>query len=313
MTAKNKENVKPGMPGITVVYLIVAHGDPDHLARMIDALDNIRVRFFIHIDAKTDIRKFREILPGTGRIRFIKDRVKVYWGGYSQVEATLRLMEAAIREVPEFRYAVLLSGVHYPIKSNAYILDMLQNSDSEYLQFARTSEVGCEFKTNAFCLYDYKLFNPRSVYFNNSKLNRLTRMPGKLVYHIFRKLVPLLYKRKLPGDIAAYTGANWWALTRPCLQYILQYVKENRKYTQFFHLACQPDETFFHTIVCNSGFSLANSDTDLKTLTQGAMSGDYSRLRGLSLTFTKCSPGGIPKVLDESDFEDVRKELNYFG
>lgn len=314
MLSKTEDNCETKRSDTLVVYLILAHGDPELLDRQIHALDNEEVRFFVHIDAKSDLNHFKTSALAKDNVTLITDRVKVFWGGFSMVEATLRLMEAAIAEVPTFKYAILLSGVHYPIKSNDYILDMLRNSDSEYLQYAKVSEVGCEFKVNAFCLYDYKLFNQRAVYFRDGRLNELAKIPGKFTTRFFRKLVPLVYKRTLAMDVVPYTGANWWALTKGCVEYVLKYVRENRRYMNYFRFAYQPDETFFHTIICNAHFKLANKDISL-----GSMAGHdsrqhrYSRLRGLSLTFTKCAKGGNPKVLDESDFPDIRKELNYCG
>lgn len=303
----------PGESDTLIVYLILVHGDPELLARMVGALDNDRVRFFIHVDAKNDIGHFKTNIPMKDRCTFITDRVEVYWGGFSMVEAILRLMKAAINDVPDFKYAVLLSGAHYPIKTNDYILSMLQDSSSEYLQYAKVSEIGCEFKINAFCFFDYKLFNPRTVYFSNRRLNRIMRMPGKLADIFFRRLVPVVYKKKLDSSTVPYVGANWWVLTKPCVQYVLKYIEEKRYYKKFFRFAIQPDETFFHTIICNSHFKLANQDVTLDTLMGNApMNEKYSQLRGLNLTL-QCSIDGSPRTLDEDDFPKISKELNYFG
>jgi Core-2/I-Branching enzyme len=297
-----------------IVYLILAHTAPTLLARLVNALDDSSVRFIIHVDAKADVDNFTYCLGTRENVRFLENRIDVLWGGYSMVEATLRLMEEASRDSPEFKYAVLLSGVHYPIKSNEYIREFFHKSSDEYLQFAKTCEVGCEHKTDAFCLYDYKLFNPRTVFFRNKWVNMLAKIPGKSVDILFSRIVSTVYKRKLPGGVIPYTGSNWWALTNPCVRYILEYVKENPRYISFFRLSRQPDEAFFHTIICNAGFKLANENISLAGLGGEATSiGKYSRLCGLSLTYTKCSKTGSPKVLDEDDFEEIRKELNFFS
>jgi hypothetical protein len=298
----------------SIVYLILAHTAPRLLARLIGALDSSGVRFFIHVDAKVEIRDFMDSIGTRKNVRFLEDRVHVFWGGYSMVEATLRLMEKATRDSPEFKYAVLLSGVHYPIKSNEYICEFFHKSSYEYLQFAKTSEVGCEFKTDAFCLYDYKLFNPRTLFSGNKWINKIAKTPGKIADILFSRIVTTVYKRTLPGGVIPYTGSNWLALTNPCVRYILKYVKENPRYISFFRLCRQPDESFFHTIICNSGFKLANADISLASLVgEAEPDGQYSKLCGLTLTYTKCSKTGSPKVLVEDDFEEIRKELNFFS
>lgn len=141
----NSEKEKWGNE-IEMVYLIFAHSSPDMLGRLIKALDSNCAHFFIHVDKKTDINAFLPFIPIKQNIHLSENRIKVFWGGYSQVQATLNLMKEAINSGIDFKYAVLLSGSHYPIKSNKYILRKLQNSEREYLQFGKISELSSEFK-----------------------------------------------------------------------------------------------------------------------------------------------------------------------
>jgi len=295
-----------------IVYLILAHNNPDTLGRMINALTCNWAHFFIHIDKKADIKEFLPFISAKQNVHISANRIRVFWGGYSQVQATLNLMHEAINSGIEFKYAVLLSGSHYPIKNNEYILKKLQNSNCEYLDFAKTNEVGSEFKTNAYCWYDYAFFNPRTVFFKSKLLNMACRTPGALANLMFRKIIPILYKRRMVKNITPYTGANWWALSKSCVKYILDFSETNRSYVNFFRFAIQPDETFFHTIICNSNFKLENKNITLQSLI-GKDIGQFSKLRGLSLTFTKCSPQGDPKILTTTDFSEINKEMNYFG
>ena len=61
-------------------YLISAYTEPDTLVHLVNSLDN-NADFFIHIDKKTDLKKFQEPLLGKKNVYFVKDRVKVFWGG----------------------------------------------------------------------------------------------------------------------------------------------------------------------------------------------------------------------------------------
>jgi len=54
---------------------------------------------------------------------FIKNRVKVIWSSFSEVQATLNLLNSAIRDDND--YFVLISGVDYPIRSNEEIKNRL--------------------------------------------------------------------------------------------------------------------------------------------------------------------------------------------
>ncbi|NOY17521.1 MAG: beta-1,6-N-acetylglucosaminyltransferase [Gammaproteobacteria bacterium] len=299
---------------ILVVYLILAHDNPDMLGRLINALDSKQVHFFIHIDKKSDIRKFLPCIPEKQNVHLSENRVNVSWGGYSQVQATLNLMDEVLNSGIDFKYAALLSGTHYPIKSNAYIFEKLSHSTCEYLQFCEVAEAGSEQKINAYCLYDYALFNPRATFSGNGLLNKVIRIPGAVVNRVLSKVIPIFYQRRLVRNITPYTGANWWTLTKPCIKYIIDYSKTHKDYVDFFRFSIQPDETFFHTIICNSTFNIQNGDITLRDLTgRPARGGKFSKLRGLSLTYTKCSPIGDPKTLSIADLKEVSSELNYFG
>lgn len=284
------------------------------LGRLINALDSSWAHIFIHVDKKADLKTFLPHIPAQQNVHLLERRIKVFWGGYSQVQATLNLMEEAVESGIDFKYAVLLSGSHYPIKSNSYIYEKFRNSKLEYLQFAKTRDVGSEFKTSTYSLYDHAIFNPRTVFFENKLLNKFARIPGFLVGIFFTKVLPKLYKRRMVRNIIPYTGANWWTITKPCMDYVLNYLDSNKDYVKYFRFCIQPDETFFHTIICNSNFRLENSDVTLRSLMgNGVEYGKFSKLRGLSLTFTKCSSKGSPKTFSEIDIADISKELNYFG
>ena len=106
MTVRSIMNKEKGNNEIEIVYLIVAHSNPDMLGRLINALDSKRAHFFIHIDKKTDISEFLPFIPIKQNVHLSENRIKVFWGGYSQVQATLNIMEEAINSGIDFKYAV---------------------------------------------------------------------------------------------------------------------------------------------------------------------------------------------------------------
>src|SRR6476660_8705713 len=101
-----------------IAYLIMAYDQPDHLHRMVKALDCDGVSFYIHIDNKVELSTFRPEMLEKENVHFLRTRVDIQWMGFSQVEAILMLMQEALKEASRFDYCVLLSGSDYPIKSN---------------------------------------------------------------------------------------------------------------------------------------------------------------------------------------------------
>lgn len=109
-----------------IAYLVLAHNNPKHLLRLIKSLSSNSSSFFIHIDSKSNLSEFAGIDGGS--INFLQDRIPVYWGDFSQVEAILCLIRTALSRPEIYDYFVLLSGVDYPLKSVAYIENFLKKT-----------------------------------------------------------------------------------------------------------------------------------------------------------------------------------------
>ena len=92
-----------------IAHLILAHSKPQQLSRLIASLIHENAYFFIHIDKKTLIDDFL-FLKKIKNLHFIEKRVKVYWGEYSIVQATINSFEEILNTGIEFGYVNLLSG-----------------------------------------------------------------------------------------------------------------------------------------------------------------------------------------------------------
>ena len=99
-----------------LAFLIVAHRQPDHLARLVHALDGPGCHIFIHVDRKSPLPPFTAAVPKQRNVVFLEDRLEVTWGKLGVVQATLALIDLALASGRAFRYFTLLSGSDYPIK-----------------------------------------------------------------------------------------------------------------------------------------------------------------------------------------------------
>lgn len=95
-----------------IAFGVLAHQDPEMARRLATALAGHPV--VLHVDATTDITPFRDI-PG---VRLVEDRVDVRWGGFSEVEAVLRVYRDCLDELGDAPGAkvALLSGADYPVR-----------------------------------------------------------------------------------------------------------------------------------------------------------------------------------------------------
>lgn len=65
-----------------LAYLIMAHTDPKHLRRLVDAL-NVKGKtdFYVHVDSKADIGPFKaELSSDMENVKMIEKRVYTTWG-----------------------------------------------------------------------------------------------------------------------------------------------------------------------------------------------------------------------------------------
>ena len=101
-----------------IAYIISAYTDPENLKRLVDALGN--QTFFVHVDKNVSDDPFTTILKENRNVVFLKNRVRVSWGGYSQVEYQKRLLQEVRRTGPYDR-VVCLTGTDYPAMSASEI------------------------------------------------------------------------------------------------------------------------------------------------------------------------------------------------
>ena len=169
--------------------MIMAHDRPDHLATLVSRLDCDWIRVFIHVDAKVAIDPFRDLISKDDRVRFLlgRERVAVNWGGYSTVEATLSLLQAALNSPERFDRFCLLSGADFPIKS---LNDLHRGLDSqvEFIRVDRRLDDTEDSKHSRYVRYAHSRDGPTKDGSHKGP-------------------------RKVYDKICLYHGSTWWALT----------------------------------------------------------------------------------------------------
>lgn len=89
---------------MTIAYLILCHTDPQHIKRLAKKItENTNDVAFVHVDGKSNFAPFQKELGNLPRVKLLENRVPVHWGGYSSVEATIRLFKSALSREREIR------------------------------------------------------------------------------------------------------------------------------------------------------------------------------------------------------------------
>jgi len=219
-----------------IAYLMLVHKNPQLQKRAVETLTSDHSAFFIHIDRKADIRQFSSI--SGDNIFFAEHRIPVYWGEFSQVEATMLLVRQALASCVNYDYLVFSTGSDYPIRSGRYIQKFFEeNRGSEFISLVRIPAPG------------YPL----------SKINRLRYPSSKPIRRFALRTLAKLglaqrdYRKHI-GSVVAYAGHGSWALSGSACQYIVEEMTLKPYLEVYFRTTFTSDEMFFHTILGNSPF-----------------------------------------------------------
>jgi hypothetical protein len=219
---------------IKVAYLIQAHKSPELLQRMINALADAESAFYIHIDAKSTV-DFSSVHSSVSAIHFV-ERINVHWGGWSQVEASLNLLKAAVLSGAG-RYH-LLSGQDFPIAPRAAIKHYFDNDQNYIEYFSLPAERW------------YGNWRIDRYHFIDSFAGRSPAFKERFEY-VMNLLRRVALRKMLPG-IQPYGGSSWWSITKPCADAIISLCHERPEVVRFFKYTKCPDELFFQTVIMNS-------------------------------------------------------------
>ncbi len=238
-----------------IAFLNLCHTDPQIVARVANKLTkNPNFDMYIHVDAKSDIKPFQELLKDNEQVYFIEKRQKVYWGGYHAILATYALLEEALASPRHYDYVVTLQNLDYPIKSNQYIEDFFEkNKGTEYIRGCRIA------KTDDWHYAEkYKIYNSRDKDFYLKKHSK----PIKLIWDGMNALKSIStigfngVHKENGEEIELYYGTAQWAVTRECAEYMIDFRKKHPRFNQRMQHIKFPDEEYFHTIVHNSPFKI---------------------------------------------------------
>lgn len=276
-----------------LAYLISAYRDPEHLARLIRALDS-DARFFVHIDANVSAEPFRRLLPDS--VRFVPRR-RVSWGGWNQVEYQYELMCAALADGAKFTHLVCLSGQDYPLWSNGAIHRFFADRAGRQLIGGYNLTRGdspAQFR-KIVRLHPFRDLPWRNLWWKN-KVIVLSRSALALLG--VRRRPQVLIEGKL-CDV--FFGSDYWALTPDCAAHVCRGLERERALVRYFRTSFVPSELCVQTLVFNSPFAPAAQLTG----------GSYPGLTALT-PLHYISYGASIKVLTLSDLPELRASGKMF-
>lgn len=193
---------------------------------------------YVHMDLKNkqfDEDDCRKLIKKSS-IYFTK-RTSVTWGGYSQINSELILLEMATAH-RKYNYYHLLSGQDLPIKSNNEIMNFFKKHQGvEFVAFDK-EKFNCDDRV--------RYFYPLQEMVGRNRKSFLGRISS--VMTLFQKIAHL----KRNAKIQFQKGPNWFSITDDLARYV---IKRKEWIKKAFHDTICCDEIFLQTIVINSVFA----------------------------------------------------------
>lgn len=246
---------KEGIQMIKHAYLIMTHGNWDNLKCLVKSLDYEEHDIYIHIDKKTKEIPFEKIKSWVHKSNiFFVARTNIHWGGYSQIDATINLLEESFSK-HRYRYYHLLSGVDMPLSNSKEIYNFFSREyPKEFVRFESFS------KNNGVNFSNYYKYPMEKKYLNRIKyfylrdfgLVKLSRRMTSLINKFIIQIEKLLTINRLKNnDLIFQKGTNWFSVTDEFTCYILKNKKDIKKIYRFSNCA---DEVFVQTSLINSKY-----------------------------------------------------------
>ena len=227
----------------TICFVIIAHNDAAAVARLAKLLIANEGRVAIHFDLNAPEQEFIKLQEhlGTdaGCVIWAK-RVRVAWGAWSIVQATLNALEAIAAAGPPADFVHLLSGSDYPIRPLAEFRDYLhRHATVDHIECVDISVQKWVTDGLSHERYQYRhYFHWKTHPGIFDKCWRLQRTLG-------------LRRPFLPG-LRPRMGSQWWTLTWRSVEKALAAGRDPR-ISSFFRTVWIPDEMYFQSVISGAG------------------------------------------------------------
>ena len=240
------------MSQIKIAYLLVAHKSPEQVNLFINQLlDYGDCDVYVHVDKKNP-ELLKSIIKSP---RVFKCSIfDVRWGSFEIVKAAIELMKMAENSGKGYTHIYFGSGQDLLVKKGIYEY-LEQNSDKVFLHL-----VG-EVKNNNRQSARYRVCWPHKLMIRNDlHPYRFVRIAIQLLCK--SGIVINENKKNLKKKVRFYEGHTWFIAPFGVLKYIINYIKENPDYVDYWEDSLASDLMFFQTIIMNSSFA-SNVENEL--------------------------------------------------
>lgn len=223
--------------------LITTHDNVEISKNLLSLYDDKNIDFYFLIDKKAksyDEESLKNICKESNL--YFVPRINIYWGSFSQIQATLILLENATKKF--YDYYHFISGCDIPLYTkNEFLSFFEQNKGKEFVEYS-PKEIAEKNKVQDRVKYYYIFME------SIREKSAIKRKPKTFLREFFLKLQKLLKIDRTKGKEFQY-GSNWFDITDDFAKYVL---KNKPWVIKHFKKTCCADELFMQTLLFNSPF-----------------------------------------------------------
>lgn len=289
---------------MTVCYLIQTYKNPDQIYRLVKLIKDTTSNAFVIVSHNFNscnlntslFKKLKnvEILPNNG----------VMMGSFSIFQGFFDAISWLLNQKIKFDWLINLTGQDYPTQPLSQVDNLLCSTEYdgflEYFDVYSPKSPWSKRIVNSRYLYRYKHFQE---YLSPSQKNFLK--PLKYIINNCQPFVRLDYCYGLilgvkhsnsffDKDFTCYGGSFFATLSRKCILYLYNFVRENPRILDYYKQTFIPEESLIQTVLVNSKkFNLCNRNYRYT---------DFARSRH-----------GHPRILTSKDFSAITQDNIHFA
>ncbi|RYG88981.1 MAG: glycosyl transferase [Alphaproteobacteria bacterium] len=226
--------------GEVIAYLLLVHRFPDQFERLFRAIHHPDHHYVVHVDANAepDIRRRIEAFLSTYPNAAMLESRPALWGGYSLVDAELRGMAKLLEMDANWEFFINLSGQDFPLKSQSAIRAFLSaNRGKEFIRAVDQAAV------------------------RPDTMARLRNYVVESRHRVIRTILRRPFLRKT----TPYIGNQWMIVSRRFCEFVSHNPRVER-FKRFYRHTFIADESFFQTVMMNTGDHGEVVNDDLRTI-----------------------------------------------
>ncbi|PPQ28468.1 beta-1,6-N-acetylglucosaminyltransferase [Rhodopila globiformis] len=229
-----------------IACLVLAYAAAPVLKVAIPLMRTAGFDVFVHVDAKLSRLDYATGLgESAAQCQFVEHPVRVYWGGYSMIQAEIGLIETARAAGPYDKY-ILLSDDSLPAVPPLALQAHFANEEDQVAIHRQDQASPFHARYRDFFCYDH---DATSIRGRSGDRNSGLRLIDEDLEHKIAEIAVL--RRIGKKEIPVYYGSQFWGLTSRSVDVLLDTLSSDLHLRKSFEYSALPDETMFQSILGN--------------------------------------------------------------